>query len=207
MSALKGLRLINDQKLNQPNKKSTMKKTSLFLALALSTGALFAQKKTTTSATVSFDATTSIDALPKADNKTAVASIDTRKGTVAFESVIKSFAFGNPMIQEHFNSAGWMDSEKYPTATFKGTIKNLSEINFDKDGSYSANVEGDLTIHGVTQPVKTKATVTVAGKTITTASEFKVKLEDYKVNGGAVAAGKVAKEPAISVTATFADAK
>jgi len=180
-----------------------MKKTSLFLALALSTGALFAQKKTTTSATIGFDATTPKDALPKAENKTSIASLDTKKGTVAFESVIKNFSFGNPMMQEHFNSAGWLDSDKYPVANFKGSITNLSDINFDKDGTYAANVEGDLTIHGVTQPVKTKAAITVAGKTITSKSEFKIKLEDYKVTGGAIAAGKVATEPAITVSATF----
>ena len=36
-----------------------MKKTILFLALVIAAGSLFAQKKTTTSATISFDATTS----------------------------------------------------------------------------------------------------------------------------------------------------
>ena len=180
-----------------------MKKTSLFLALALSTGALFAQKKTTTSASVNFDATTSLDALPKAENKTAVAALDTKTGSVAFEVVIKNFSFSNPMIQEHFNSGGWMDSDKYPTATFKGKIVNLADVNFSKDGTYTANVEGDLTIHGETKPVKTKATITVAGGKITSKSDFTVKLEDYKVEGKAIAAGKVAKEPTISVVADF----
>ena len=180
-----------------------MKKTTLFLALALSTGALFAQKKTTTSASVDFDATTSIDALPKAENKTAVAALDTKKGTVAFEVVIKNFNFTNPMIQEHFNSSGWMDSDQFPTATFKGNIINLADVNFAKDGSYNADVEGNLTIHGVTNPVKTKAVITVEGSKINSKSSFSVKLEDYKVTGKAIAAGKVAKEPTITVSADF----
>ena len=180
-----------------------MKKTTLVLALALSTGAIFAQKKTTTSATVSFDATTSIDALPKADNKTSVAALDTKTGAVAFEAVIKNFAFSNPKIQEHFNSAGWMDSDQFPVAKFKGKISNLTVISFSKDGSYEADVEGDLTIHGVTQPIKTKATIVVASTKISSKSEFKIKLEDYKVDGGAVAAGKVSKEPVITVAADF----
>ena len=45
-----------------------MKKTILSLAMVLAAGLLFAQKKTTTSAVISFDATTPIDALPKAEN-------------------------------------------------------------------------------------------------------------------------------------------
>ena len=180
-----------------------MKKTSLFVALALSTGALFAQKKTTTSASVSFDATTSIDALPKAENKTTVAVLDTKKGTVAFESVIKNFAFSNPKIQEHFNSSGWMDSDQFPVANFKGTITNLSAVNFDKAGTYNTDVEGELTIHGVTQKVKTKAIIIVETGKINAKADFKIKLEDYKVNGGAIAAGKVSSEPSISVSADF----
>jgi polyisoprenoid-binding protein YceI len=180
-----------------------MKKTSLFLALVLATGALFAQKKTTTSSVINFDATTSLDALPKAENKTAIAALDTKTGSVAFEVAIKNFAFSNPRMQEHFNSAGWMDSDQFPTANFKGKITNLSDVDFTKDGTYSADVEGDLTIHGVTKPVKAKATINVGGNKISSKSEFTIKLEDYNVDGPAIAAGKVAKEPTISVVADF----
>lgn len=180
-----------------------MKKTILVLALALTTGAVFAQKKITTSATINFDATTETDDLPKAENKTAVASLDTKKGTVAFEAIIKNFSFSNPMMQEHFNGEKWMNSDKYATAVFKGSITNLDAVNFDKDGSYKANLEGDLTMHGETKPVKTTATITIKEKAINATASFNVKLEDYKVNGGAIAAGKVAKEPKISVLADF----
>ena len=180
-----------------------MKKSILFLALVSVMGASYAQKKTTTSATISFDATTKLDALPKGDNKTVVASLDTKKGTVAFESVVKSFSFANPKMQEHFNSGMWMDSDKFPKATFKGTITNLADVKFATDGTYKANVTGDLTIHGVTKPVTTTATVVVSGKTVTTTSDFTVALADYGVNGPAIGAGKVATDPKITVVAEF----
>lgn len=180
-----------------------MKKSSLLIALALSTTVLFAQKKTTTSAVVSFDATTSLDALPKAENKTAIAALDTKKGTIAFEVAIKNFSFSNPLIQEHFNGAGWMNSDKYPTASFKGKIVNSDDVNFSKDGTYEAKVEGDLTIHGITNPAKVDAIIKVVGSKISSQSEFKIKLEDYKVSGGAIASGKVSKEPTIQVNAEF----
>jgi len=180
-----------------------MKKTILSLTMVLAAGLLFAQKKTTTSAVVSFDATTSLDALPKAENKTVIASLDTKSGTIAFEAAIKSFTFSNPKIQEHFNSKGWMDSDQFATATFKGSINNIKEVKFNKDGTYAVEVTGDLTIHGVTIPTDAKGTITVSGKTIKATSAFTVKLEDYKVTGGAIAAGKVAKEPKITVAAEF----
>ncbi len=180
-----------------------MKKTILSLALVLATGLLFAQKKTTTSASINFDATTSLDALPKAENKTVIASLDTKSGTIAFEATVKSFTFANPKIQEHFNSTGWMDSDQFATATFKGSIVNLKDVKFNKDGVYPVNVTGDLTIHGVTKATDAKGTITVSGKSVKTSSDFSIKLDDYKVNGGAIAAGKVAKEPKITVVAEF----
>ena len=177
-----------------------MKKVTLILALTVATGALFAQKKTTTSGTITFDATTPKDAMPKAENKTAIAAIDTKAGTVAFEAIVKSFSFGNPMMQDHFNSPKWLDSEQFPKATFKGKITNLGEVSFDKDGSYTANVEGDLTIHGTTKPVSTKAIVTVKGGVINTTAAFTIKLVDYSISN---AGGKLADEPKIIVVADF----
>ena len=180
-----------------------MKKTILSLALVLATGLIFAQKKTTTSAIINFDATTSLDKLPKAENKTVIASLDTKTGKLAFEAAVKNLAFGNPKMQEHFNSKGWMDSDQFATATFVGNISNVTAVKFTKDGTYNVDVKGDLNIHGVTKPVETKGTVTVKDGAITANAEFSIKLEDYGVNGGAIAAGKVSKEPLISVTAVF----
>ena len=181
-----------------------MKKSILFLSFAVLTAVSFGQKKkVTTSATINFDATTKLDALPKAENKTTVASLNTKTGEVAFEAIVKNFSFSNPKIQEHFNGAQWMDSDKFPTAKFKGKITNLSAVNFNADGTYSATVSGDLTMHGVTKPVTTTASVVVSGKTVTTTSDFSVKVADYSVNGPAIGAGKVSTDPKISVVAEF----
>jgi len=180
-----------------------MKKSILFIALVAATSSMFAQKKTTTSATINFDATTSLDALPKAENKTVIAVVDPKAGTLAFEASIKNFAFANPKMQEHFNSPTWMDSEKFPTATFKGTITNLSAIDFTQDGSYDAEVAGDLTMHGVTKPVKTTGKIVVEGTAINANADFTVKLEDYGINVPAIGCGKVAKEPKIMISAAL----
>lgn len=180
-----------------------MKKTILSGFLAIMSIAVIAQKKTTTSATIEFDATTTIDALPKAENKTVVAALDTKEGTIQFEAAIKSFAFSNPRIQEHFNQPNWMDSDNFPKSTFTGSITNLNKINFSKAGTYIADVEGALTIHGVEQKIKTTASIIVKDGAITTTAAFSIKLEDYKVNGPQVGSGKVSKEPKITVTAEF----
>ena len=175
----------------------------LFAMVGLTSLAIAQKKRTTTSATINFDATTSLDKLPKADNKTVIASLDIKTGNVAFESIVKSFTFSNPKMQEHFNGDKWMDSDKFPTATFTGKITNLSAVNFKKDGTYTANVSGNLSMHGITKPVTTIASVVVSGKKLNTTTDFSVKLADFGVNGGAIVAGKVATEPKISVVAEF----
>ena len=177
-----------------------MKKTIFLLMLAFATTSLFAQKKTTTSATISFDATTSKDALPKAENKTAIAAINVKTGSVAFEAIMKSFTFSNPMMQQHFNGENWLSTDKFPTATFKGMITNIGEINLKKDGTYNVDIMGNLTLHGKTQPVKTSGTIIVSKKKLNISSEFTIKLEEYGINGSAIAAGKVAMEPKIRVS-------
>lgn len=178
-----------------------MKKTILSLMIATLSMMAFAQKKTSTSAIVAFDASTAIDDLPKAENKTAIAAIDPAKNTVQFEASIKNFAFSNPKIQEHFNQESWLNSDKFPKATFSGVIKNPSAVNFKKDGTYNVTVEGDLTIKGKTNKVTAPVIIVVVGTTLKTTAAFNIKLADFGVEGQPITAGKVSAEPKISVSA------
>jgi polyisoprenoid-binding protein YceI len=176
-----------------------MKKYIFTLVIALAAITAFAQKKTTTSAIVTFDATTSIDNLPKAENRTVIAALDASTGIVQFEAAMKNFAFSNPTIQEHFNQSKWMNSDAFPKASFTGKITNLSAVNFKADGTYNVNVEGVLNIRGQDGKVSTPATIVVKGSAISATATFSIKLADYGIEGGAINAGKVSKEPNITV--------
>jgi polyisoprenoid-binding protein YceI len=178
-----------------------MKKVILFLSFAVLTGSIFAQKKTTTSATVTFDATTPKDALPKAENNAVIAAVDTKTGSVAFEASVKNFAFTNAMIQDHFNGEKWFNSDTYPKFTFKGQIADPSKVNFSKDGTYEIAVKGDLTVKDVTKPITVPATVVIAGGKISATSSFTINLADFNISGAPIDGGKVAKEPKITVSA------
>ena len=178
-----------------------MKKTILFLFFVAVTGNLFAQKKTTTSAIVAFDATTALDNLPKAENKTVIAALDMKTGAVQFEAAVKNFAFSNPMMQDHFNGTKWMNSDEFPKFSFKGNIVDLSKVNFSIDGSYTVDVSGDLTVKDVTKPITTTGTIAVKGGVVNTSSEFSIILADYGITGAPITAGKVAKEPRITISA------
>lgn len=181
-----------------------MKKIFLFTAfIAATSGSLLAQKKTTTSATVSFDATTPKDALPKAENKTGIASVDTKTGAVAFEAAVKNFSFSNPKIQEHFNGANWLNSDQYPKFTYTGTIEKVDKIKFNKNGTYTVKVKGDLKIKDISKPLTVDAVFTVTDGKIKATTSFTIKLADYNITGQPIEAGKIATEPKVTVSAEF----
>lgn len=180
-----------------------MKKTVLFSLFLLVSSIMLAQRKTTTSATVAFDASTSLDKLPKAENKTVIAAVDITTGSVQFEANVKNFAFANPTMQTHFNGANWMNSDAYPTFTFSGTISNLSQIDFGKNGTYTAQVEGALNVKGKEQKIKVPATVVIKDGSITANSDFSIVLADFGISGASMDSGKVSKTPKVSVSAQF----
>lgn len=180
-----------------------MKRAILFLSFLAISGSLFAQKKTTTSAVIAFDATTSRDHLPKAENKTAIASLDTKTGAVAFEASVKNFSFSNEKVQEHFNGDKWLNSDAFPKFVYVGKITDLSKVNFKKDGTYNVSVTGDLTIKDITKSLSTSGVIVVKGNVVSASTDFTVKLADYAISGAPVEGGKVAREPKITVTAEF----
>jgi polyisoprenoid-binding protein YceI len=178
-----------------------MKKIFLLGMVVFASAVLFAQKKTTTSAVIAFDASTAIDNLPKAENKTAIAALDTKTGSVQIEAAVKNFAFANPGMQGHFNNASWMNSDVFPKFSFEGKIDDLSKISFSKEGSYAISVSGDLTIKDVSKPLTVPGTIVIKGGNISASAEFSIKLADYNMTGGSFASGKVSKEPKIIVIA------
>lgn len=180
-----------------------MKKTILFLSFLAVTGSVMAQKLTTTAAVVMFDATTPKDALPKAENKTVIGSLDKTTGAIAFEAAVNNFAFTNPTIQSHFNGEKWMNSAAFPKFTFAGAIDKLGKVKFNKNGIYDVTVSGNLTIKGISKPVSAKAKVTVKDQSVSATSSFTIKLSDYGITGQPIEAGKVSNETKVTVSTSF----
>jgi polyisoprenoid-binding protein YceI len=81
-----------------------------------------------------FDAAITLD--PKAPAKSSVeVTIDTT-----------TISTDHDVLESHLKGADWFDTAKFPTATFKSTA-----VTPGADGT--ANVTGNLTLHGVTRPV------------------------------------------------------
>ena len=116
----------------------------------------------------------------EARDQTVASILNGENGEVVASTLVRSFKFHEALVEEHFNE-NYMQSEKFPKAVFKGRITNFNQVNLKKDGTYDINIEGDLTIHGETRPLKTAGKITVLNGKITADTEFKVSLENYKI--------------------------
>jgi polyisoprenoid-binding protein YceI len=58
---------------------------------------------------------------------------------------------------------------------------NPGEVDFEKDGTYTAKIQVELTIKGETNPMESSATVTVNGESIEVESTFPVTLADFGI--------------------------
>ena len=147
---------------------------------------------------ISFHSATPLENID-ADNRKVTSVWDTSSGTIEFAVLIKAFEFEKALMQEHFNE-NYMESNTYPKASFKGTLKGVSPEQLKEPGAYEAQVEGELTIHGVARPVKSKGTVTVAGDgTISASSDLVVRPEDHGIKVPGLVRKKIADEVQVNV--------
>jgi hypothetical protein len=138
----------------------------------------------------------------KGDNNQVAGVLDISTGEMVFQALIKSFHFDRALMEEHFNE-NYMESDKIPKSTFKGKITNLSSVDFTKPGTYEVTVEGDLTIHDVTNKISTKGTLEVAAGGINANSKFKIVPEDYKINIPGVVRDKIDKSLEVTVAMKY----
>jgi polyisoprenoid-binding protein YceI len=150
------------------------------MLLLLSAIQLFGQGKYfTRTGTISFFSETSIENIEAVNNQVS-SILDTGTGELAISAQIMGFEFEKALMQEHFNE-NYMESEKYPKATFKGKIMNYSKLPEMINEERKVQVEGELTIHGITRPVETAGTIRIDGQVIEASAVFPVKLSDYQI--------------------------
>jgi hypothetical protein len=161
-------------------KKTIMKKQIAAICIAtLFTLGVSAQTYITRNGRITFFSKAPVENI-EANNNEVTSILDTKKGELAFSALIKSFKFSKALMEEHFNE-NYMESNTFPKANFKGTITDLSKVNFSKDGTYPVTVKGDLTIHGVTKNVEVPGTIAVSQGKISASSKFNVKVKDYNI--------------------------
>jgi hypothetical protein len=168
---------------------------------------LNAQRLFTRNASVFFDASTkSSPAHVQARTNSGSLIIDLPSAKVEAAVLMKSFLFEKALMQEHFNE-NYVESSKFPKAVFKGTITELSKINFSRDGVYAARVNGTLDFHGISKPLMTEATFTIKSGKITGETAFTVALKEYGISVPAVVRDKLAEVARVTFVGELSELK
>ncbi|MEM7224123.1 MAG: YceI family protein [Pseudomonadota bacterium] len=93
----------------------------------------------------------------KADGTLVLDPDDVENSTINVTIDTDSLFTGVPALDKHLKSSDFFDVEKYPTATFEST-------SVKRTGDTTADVTGNLTIHGVTKPTTLHVTLTHRGE-------------------------------------------
>lgn len=137
-----------------------------------------------------------IDATSK--NLNSILNIAT--GEIVFVVPITSFKFKKALMQEHFNEK-YLESEKYPKATYQGKINEKPD--FSKDGDYEITSTGVLSIHGVDQQRTEKGKLSVKNGIFTIQCDFNVPIKDHKIEIPKLLAQNIADSVMVKFLASY----
>ncbi|GGI22543.1 YceI family protein [Pedobacter mendelii] len=181
---------------------NNLKKTCKLLVFSITLFLSFsiqAQNYVGTNVKVNLFSSTPIEDIKAQSNKTN-AVIISKTGEVAFQIPIKSFEFEKKLMQEHFNE-NYMESDKYPTASFKGAVE--PNISWTKDGDYPVLAKGSLTVHGITKPRTISGNIKVQNGTISISTSFDVACVDHNIEIPMLVFTKIAKVINVKINGTL----
>ncbi|MEP6583965.1 MAG: YceI family protein [Ginsengibacter sp.] len=182
-----------------------MKKTIYFMVLCLSAHGIprscFAQEYLTKNGRVSFFSKATLENIT-ADNNQVVSLLNTQTGDFKFYLLVNAFHFPKAMMEQHFNS-DYMESDKYSSSAFKGTIAEINKIDITKDGSYNVSVSGSLELHGVTKTMTTTGTIIIKNGKLSAISVFKILLKDFNIKIPSVVINNISEQIEITVNCQY----
>ncbi|TSA34139.1 MAG: YceI family protein [Porphyromonadaceae bacterium] len=150
---------------------------------------------------IGFYSHTSIEDI-NAINDQVTSFFDIATGEMVFSVLGRSFQFAKPLMQEHFNE-NYMESEKFPKASFEGKIADLKTCDFTNSGKYPVKVAGKLTIHGVTKDIEAAGNLTIDKDKITGESVFPINPEDYGIRIPSVVRQNIAESMKVTVQMNY----
>ena len=182
-----------------PSEPLTMTRNLLITAAVFAAITASAQERyATRTGHISFHSDTPMEKI-EAHNHKATSVFDATTGAIEMAVLMKGFEFEKALMQEHFNE-NYVESDKFPKATFKGKITGITAEDLKKPGSHAVTVEGDLTMHGVTKPVKATGTMGMEPTgAVRATSTFSIKPEDYNIAIPGMVRDNIAKEIVIKV--------
>lgn len=175
-----------------------MKKILLSILLFSSFLLQAQDKKVTANGLIVFEASVPFFEAVEAKNKEVRCNLNSANGALTFLVYIKDFHFERSLMEEHFNT-NYMESKKYPKATFKGAI-----VNFDRDKITESPqeylIKGKIFIHGKAQNIIIKAQLKKGNKDdIEINTKFALNSEDFNIEIPYLVSNKISKTVNVTV--------
>ncbi len=185
------------------NLQNNMKTLIIFISVSLLSLGSFSPKEAGVfigKGNIDFTSDAPLELIKASSTKlTGVLDTDTRQ--FFFKAKIKSFkGFNSALQQEHFNE-NYMESDKYPKASFKGRI--IEDIDFASPGIYKVRAKGKLTIHGISQRRIIRCTLKVGRSGLSITSNFNVPLEEHEITIPSIVNQKIASEIRVKISAVL----
>jgi hypothetical protein len=128
--------------------------------------------------------------------------IDLKGGAFTFKLNIKKFTgFNSELQRQHFHE-NYIESEKFPTALFKGKIvENITAL---KPGTHTLRAKGNLTMHGITQHLILPLRIVVSKEGhIAAFSNFTLEIEKFGISIPRVVSDKLNKNVDVVVSCSM----
>lgn len=119
---------------------------------------------------------------------------------IAVQVAIRSLSFDKKLMQEHFNE-NYMESDKHPTAKFKGVIE--PKIDWKKDGEYTVYAKGNLNVHGIDKPRNITGKLSIKNGVVSLSSNFDVACEAHQIKIPSLMFAKIAEVIKVTIQGTF----
>lgn len=176
--------------------------TLFFVVLASLAGR--AQRLNVDKGQISFTSNAQLE-LIKASTDKVQGLLDPGSNQFAFLVNVNTFrGFNSDLQRQHFND-NYMESDKFPKATFSGKI--IEHVDYSRDSIYEVRAKGDLEIHGQKQSRIIKSKLTIRNGQLTIESHFNVPLADHSILIPKIVSQKIATEIEVVFRATMVKQK
>ena len=168
-----------------------MKKITLLWFLCFTNIALTQEKMITHEGLLYFEASVPLFEEIKARNEIATCILNTKTGEIFSLALVKNFRFKMKLMEDHFNE-NYMESNRYPKATFKGIIE---DFNYDNICILPKEfkLKGRLTLHGQSKLIATTLFLRKTGDGLEIISNFNINSDDYNIKIPQMLSMKVSK--------------
>ncbi len=140
--------------------------------------------------------------LIKASSHDLRGALDATNKTFTFKVKVSTFSgFNSNLQQTHFNE-NYLQSERFPEATFKGKI--IEEVDWDVPAKLAVRAKGILSVHGVDQERIIKGIIIITpNHKVKIESFFSILLTDHNVPIPRIVKEKLSEEINVAIRATL----